>query len=124
MRFARSPFVVLVVEDDRDTRELYRAALTAAGYAVVAVEDGFDALRILEQKPPAAVVLDLGLPRLRGLDVAREMAADAVLQQVPVIVVTGEPGDLNEKDFACVLRKPITPDRLISAVINCLHSLG
>lgn len=116
--------MVLVVEDDRDTRELYRTALTAAGYAVVAVEDGFDALRILEQTRPAAVVLDLGLPRLRGLDVAREMAAHSGLQQVPIVVVTGDPGDVNEKEFACVLRKPINPDRLISAVIDCLHSLG
>src|SRR4051794_17475935 len=66
VRIPRPNSVVLVVEDDQQTREMYRAALMAAGFVVVAVEDGLDALRVLEQRRPSAVVLDLGLPRLAG----------------------------------------------------------
>jgi DNA-binding response OmpR family regulator len=112
--------VILVVEDDPPLRELYRAALVAAGYAVFAVEDGVDALRFVEARTPAAVVLDLGLPRLHGRDVHREMAAQGLTQQVPVVVVTGSPDDINEAEFSCVLRKPIRPDDLVNAVRRCL----
>lgn len=112
--------VVLVVEDDPALREMYRAALVAAGFVVFAVEDGIDALRFLEARAPAAVVLDLGLPRLHGRDVHREMSAHGLTQRIPVVVVTGEPGALNEKDFTCVLRKPIRPDALAAAVHRCI----
>jgi DNA-binding response OmpR family regulator len=112
--------IVLVVEDDQQTRDLYRAALNAAGYAVVAVPDGLDALRVMEQSPPAAVVLDLGLPRLHGSDVAAEMASQSPLKSVPVIVVTGDAGDIDTRRFACVLHKPIDTTDLINAVMKCL----
>ena len=114
--------VILVVEDDPPLRELYRTALTSAGYAVVAVEDGVDALRFVETQTPAAVVLDLGLPRLHGLDVYRELAAQGMTSYVPIIVVTGDAAGISEKDFACVIRKPTRPDSVVEAVHNCLAS--
>ena len=117
----QNPSVVLVVEDDSQLRELYRQALRAAGYAVVAVEDGLNALEFADQTIPAAVVLDLGLPRVGGSDVQQELAAHPATRQVPVIVVTGETGDINESDYACVLRKPIVPDQLVAAVQACLR---
>jgi two-component system chemotaxis response regulator CheY len=114
--------LVLVVEDDRSTRELYRAGLTQAGYTVVAVEDGVDALRYLDSHgPPDAVVLDLGLLRLRGTDLHREMSAHKLTERVPVVVVTGEDRMIEQRDFSCVLRKPVDPDKLIAAVEKCLR---
>jgi CheY-like chemotaxis protein len=112
--------VVLVVEDDPPLRELYRSALAAAGYAVFAVEDGLDALRYVETRTPAAVVLDLGLPRLHGRDVQREMAAQGLTPHIPIIVVTGEPGPIEEQEFTCVLRKPAAPHQVVEAVRRCL----
>ena len=88
---------------------------------VLDVEDGVAALRTLETHVPAAVVLDLALPRLNGRDVHREMRSHADTRDIPVVVVTGtDTSDLNEKDFACVLRKPLHPDRLVSAVQDCI----
>jgi two-component system KDP operon response regulator KdpE len=112
--------VVLVVEDDPALRLMYRDALTAAGHSVLAVEDGLDALRILETRTPAAVVLDLGLPRLPGRDLHKEMVAHGLTERVPVVVVTADPVGIDEADFACVLRKPIDPDQLVSTVGECL----
>jgi two-component system phosphate regulon response regulator PhoB len=113
---------VLVVEDDSALRALFRTQLTVAGYAVVDVEDGLDALRHIETAgAPNAVVLDLDLPRLSGRDVKRELAAHSYTAKIPVVVVTGgETRDLNVKDFACVLRKPVHVDALIFAIENCL----
>jgi DNA-binding response OmpR family regulator len=113
---------VLVVEDDRAVRELYRSALMGAGYAVVAVEDGIDALRAIERGVPHAVVLDLGLPRLGGHDVQRELLSHAETSRVPIVVVTGSDiSDLNLADFACVLQKPINPEELVLMVDKCLR---
>jgi DNA-binding response OmpR family regulator len=87
---------------------------------VVAVEDGVDALRFAEQTLPAAVVLDLGLPRLAGMDVQRELAAHDHTRTIPIILVTGHSGSINEQGYACVLRKPIQPHELVAAVQRCL----
>lgn len=116
---------VLVVEDDTSVRDLYRSALRAVGYAVIGVEDGFDALRLVESQRPAAIVLDLGLPRLNGRDVYKEIKARPETRSIPIVVVTGnDTRDLNLDDFACVLRKPITMDRLVAAVDECLRRSG
>ena len=99
---------VLVVEDDCGLRELYRAALRSAGYRVVAVDDGIPALRNVEARRPSAVVLDLGLPRLGGRDVQRELRSHPDTHTIPIVIVSGnDVSDLNPNDFGCVLRKPI-----------------
>jgi len=113
---------ILVVEDDPDARELYRVALMAGGYAVIAVRDGVDALRVMEQHPPAAVVLDLGLLGLSGADVAQEMSAQPPLSAVPIIIVTGDASGIDPTRFACVLHKPINPIELMDAVTKCLST--
>jgi DNA-binding response OmpR family regulator len=111
----------LVVEDDDTLRELYRFTLRASGYAVVGVEDGFDALRMIEGGNPGAVVLDLALPRLGGRDVLKELRANAATQSIPIIVVTGtDHADIDPELFACVLTKPVSPNALIEAVERCL----
>jgi chemosensory pili system protein ChpA (sensor histidine kinase/response regulator) len=112
---------ILVVEDDPELRTLYRTTLRSAGYAVFAVDDGLDALEYVEQVVPAAVVLDLGLPRLDGRDVQRELAAQPHTQRIPIVVVTGQTENINEDDFACVLQKPIDADELVAAVQKCLQ---
>ena len=113
---------VLVVEDDPTLRELYRSSLRAAGYAVVAVSDGLDALRRVEREAPDAVVLDLALPRLGGRDVQKELKSAPDTKHIPIVVVSGtDTSDLDPDDFACVLNKPIDVDALIVAVQNCLR---
>ena len=113
---------VLVVEDDPTLRELYRSTLRGAGYAVVAVGDGVDALRRVERARPDAVVLDLGLPRLPGRDVQRELKSAPDTRNIPIVVVSGsDTSDLNPADFACVLNKPISTDALVAAVQDCLR---
>jgi DNA-binding response OmpR family regulator len=114
--------MVLVVEDDAGLRGLYREVLVGAGYGVVAVEDGLDALRRIEVDTPNAIVLDLALPRLGGLDVHHEIAAHADTCDIPIVIVTGsDTGHLNPREFACILKKPIQPDSLLTAVENCLR---
>jgi CheY-like chemotaxis protein len=109
--------VVLLVEDDAATRELYRSALRNAGYNVTAVEDGLAALRRIESDQPDALVLDMALPRLGGRDVLREVRANPQTRALPVVIVTGtDVTDLNERAGVPVLQKPVEPDTLVRAV--------
>jgi DNA-binding response OmpR family regulator len=115
--------MILIVEDDSHLRDLYKTALSAEGYAVVAVGDGVDALRLIDGSVlPTAVVLDLELPRLAGRDLYHELRARADTSAIPVLVVTGsDTRDLNPANFACILKKPISVDALVEAVGRCIR---
>jgi DNA-binding response OmpR family regulator len=111
-----------VVEDDAQLRLLYRRALQLDGFHVVSVGDGVDALRHIDDARPDVVVLDLGLPRLGGRDVHREVTGRVATRDIPIVVVTGsEAPDLDPRDFACILRKPVNIESLVSAVRRCLE---
>ena len=113
---------VLVIEDDSGLCDLYRQILTVAGFAVTAVEDGLDALRRIDVTRPDALVLDLVLPHVSGWDVQRELASRPDTRHIPIVVVTGtDANDVKCADFACVLRRPIVPSELVSAVDNSLR---
>ena len=113
--------VVLVVEDDASLREFYKAILRHAGYSVVAVDDGRDALDWIEQHTPAVIVLDLSLLHVSGRDVQQELRSHADTRDIPIVVVTGDDtGDLNNNELACVLHKPVTAEALVEAVNQCL----
>jgi DNA-binding response OmpR family regulator len=101
---------------------MYRTILRQAGYTVIAVQDGIAALHSIEERRPAAVVLDMVLPQLSGRDVHQELKARAETRDIPIIVVSGHDiSDLNASEFACVLRKPLNPDSLLSAVEDCIR---
>ncbi|MFD7612340.1 response regulator transcription factor [Streptomyces sp. NPDC059828] len=81
---------VLLVEDDPVIRTALIEALSAHGHAVRTAAAGFDALREAAQDPPDAVVLDLGLPDLDGMDVLRMLRG---ISRVPVLVATARDDD-------------------------------
>jgi DNA-binding response OmpR family regulator len=112
----------LIVEDDADLRRMFRTALTFAGFRVLEAGDGLHALQVLDRDPPDVVVLDLGLPLLSGQVVQKEIAAQAHMRHIRVVVVTGTSGAHNELDVACVLRKPVSPEDLVGTVRSCLAS--
>jgi CheY-like chemotaxis protein len=115
---------ILIVEDDAELRRMYSQALLMAGFLVREARGGFEALQKVDSDPPDIVVLDLSLPGLDGFTVQAELAAHAHTRSIPIVVVTGTTGNLDELDVACVLRKPITPDNLVVAVKKCLGSVA
>ena len=77
---------ILVVDDDRAVRDALRRALTLAGYEVQAVDDGEQALEQISQSLPDAVVLDIGLPGIDGLEVCRHVRR--LGNRVPILMLT------------------------------------
>lgn len=76
---------ILVVEDDRRIRDLLRRGLAFEGYEVIPAEDGETALRSARDRVPDAVILDLMLPGIDGLEVCRRLRA---VSNVPILVLT------------------------------------
>ena len=77
---------ILVVDDDRAVREALRRTLTLAGYEVELAEDGEQALEQIVQAVPDAVVLDVGLPGIDGLEVCTRVRR--LGNRVPILILT------------------------------------
>lgn len=77
---------VLVVDDDRAVRDALRRALTLAGYEVQMAQDGEQALELVVQAVPDAVVLDVGMPGIDGLEVCRRLRR--LGNRVPILMLT------------------------------------
>jgi DNA-binding response OmpR family regulator len=86
MEAATASARVLVVEDDEAIADVLRRSLRAEGHEVKSAGDGAEALTAAEQFTPDLVVLDLGLPRLDGIEVLRRLRADG--SDVPVLILT------------------------------------
>ncbi|SDG15416.1 response regulator transcription factor [Pseudonocardia oroxyli] len=77
---------ILVVDDDRSVRESLRRSLAFNGYQVDLASDGYGALEAVDAQRPDAMVLDVMMPRLDGLEVCRRMRAAG--DELPILVLT------------------------------------
>src|SRR5918999_4906151 len=77
---------ILIVDDDRSLRDALRRALALGGYETVSAEGGEEALAQLTTAAPDAVVLDVGLPDIDGLEVCRRLRGSG--SRVPVLMLT------------------------------------
>lgn len=123
---ARKP-LVLVVEDDPDLGEAIVSYLKDEGLDTKLARDGDQAMRLVDQIHPSAMILDLMMPRRDGFSVLRELRADGRIAKLPVIVVTAIFG-LSERLYATELgaadyvTKPFELDELVERVRNVLAS--
>ena len=113
---------VLVVEDDRRSADLLRVYLEDAGYAVSIARDGVEGLELAGRLHPAAVILDILLPRLNGWDLLAQLKSDPATSEIPVVIVsmTDEQGAgfaLGATDY---LVKPVDRARLLGAMSRCV----
>ncbi|HEX2619293.1 MAG TPA: response regulator, partial [Phototrophicaceae bacterium] len=80
--------LVLIVEDDDMVARLLSLMLERAGYTVATSRNVSSAIRTFKQKPPSAIVLDLMLPDMNGLELCRYVRRDTQLNDTPVIVIS------------------------------------
>ncbi len=115
---------VLVIDDDPPILRFAAAALRLGGFAVDAAATGAAGLQQARATPPNAILLDLMLPGLSGLDVLRAIRADERLAAVPVLILTAGNGSAESlaRDIGATsyLRKPIGAAELIAAVRRAL----
>ena len=114
--------VVLLVEDDTDLRRFFQLVLRQHHFHVEAAEDGLEALYIIEAIRPDVVVLDLTLPRVKGTDVLAELESKAETKDIPVVIVTGSTEQPTNANVHCLLRKPVTADKLLATIEACINN--
>jgi CheY-like chemotaxis protein len=113
---------VLVVDDDDDVREITQMSLEAvAGWRVRAARGGAEALELLRQERPDAVLLDVMMPGMDGPATFRAMQDDPGLRDVPVVLLTaklqvGREQPWDGLDVAGVIAKPFDPMSLAAQV--------
>jgi len=115
---------VMVVEDDRDTREVLKLILELEGMDVTEACDGFEALdrlhQLKEHDPhrPCVIVLDIMMPRCSGPEFRRRQLDDPLIADVPVIVLSAiaDQGRLDELHVFARVAKPFDPDQLIRVI--------
>jgi diguanylate cyclase (GGDEF)-like protein len=112
---------ILIADDDADLREILRAVLEPAGYAVSEASDGERALRLVQEAPPDLVILDYMMPRLSGPQVCEWLRRDLLLRHLPVIMLTGK-AEVQDKVYGInagaddYLVKPFEPKELLARV--------
>lgn len=79
---------ILIVEDEPDTVEIFRLIIEKAGFKAVACREVVSAIRVLNEETPGAIILDLMLPDIHGLELCRYVRRDMKRPDIPIVVVS------------------------------------
>jgi CheY-like chemotaxis protein len=120
---------VMVVEDDRDTREVVKLILELEGIDVIEAADGLEALdrlhtmRARDPLLPCVIVLDIMMPRCSGHEFRQRQLSDPLIADVPVIVLSAvaDHARTDELHPFAKVPKPFDPDQLVGAVRLACH---
>lgn len=113
--------MVLVVEDDEDSRFVYRLILEKHGFDVEMARTGHDGLRLAQERRPSAIVMDVSLSGIDGWTVTERLQQDPETATIPVIIVTAHafPEDVDRaRHVGCegFLTKPCEPRTVLDEV--------
>lgn len=117
---------ILLVEDDTFILEMYATKLLNFGYDVLTATDGEEALKIIKDKHPDFILLDLVLPSMDGFDILKVIKKDAKTKSIPVVLLTnlGERKDvetglkLGANDY--LIKAHFTPSEVIEKIQNLI----
>lgn len=116
--------VLVTAEDDEDIRMLVTRSLRKAGHRVIAAADGLEGLAAVRKHRPDAVITDIDMPYMTGLQLCREIRRDPELKHIPVVVVSGslESADTHalEAGVTAVIPKPFAARVLLHQLAEVL----
>jgi len=117
---------ILVADDERDIRELIGFTLRFAGFEVVLVADGIEAIEQAPLEQPDLILLDVRMPKVTGYDVCRHLKENPVTRMIPIVFLSakGQEGEIQEGlDSGAVeyIVKPFAPDDLTDQVREILQ---
>jgi two-component system alkaline phosphatase synthesis response regulator PhoP len=112
---------ILIVEDEKDIRDLVRYNLEQDGFQVIEADQGDRVLGLVRRQRPGLVVLDLMLPGTPGLDVCRALRQDPTTADIPIVVLTAKAAEMDrvlglEMGADDYVTKPFSPRELTARV--------
>ncbi|HEY3377017.1 MAG TPA: response regulator [Armatimonadota bacterium] len=115
------PKKILAVDDERHIVRLIQVNLERAGYEVVTAYDGREALKKIEEEQPDMVVLDVMMPYMDGLETLKQIRANPLTRNLPVIMLTAKAQDQDvfrgySQGVDIYLTKPFNPMELLTFV--------
>jgi two-component system cell cycle response regulator DivK len=116
---------VLIVEDNELNMKLFNDLLEAHGYETLQTRDGIDALKIAREHKPDLILMDIQLPEVSGLEVAKWIKGDDALKSIPIIAVTafamkGDEENIKQGGCEAYIAKPISVARFLETVEHFL----
>lgn len=115
---AAEPPSILIAESDQIVRDLQQYFLESAGYVVEFVSDGEAALSAARRHLPSLIVSEILIPKLDGLALCRQLRADALTRDIPVIIfsILNAAARAQEAGAQAFLRKPLIESTFISTI--------
>lgn len=114
-------WLVLIVEDMLDARELYAEYLTYAGFSVATAINGHEAVRLAQLLKPDLVLMDIRLPGMDGLEATADLKRDPQTSHIPVVAITADPSfevadRCREAGCDAFITKPVLPDEVVRQI--------
>jgi len=112
---------VLIVEDNELNMKLFHDLLEAHGYETLQTRDGLEALKIARENTPDLILMDIQLPEVSGLEVAKWIKEDDNLKSIPIIAVTafamkGDEEKIRQGGCEAYIAKPISVSKFLETV--------
>ena len=121
--------LILVAEDERDIRELIVITLQIAGFRVVDVPNGEEAVKKATEITPDLILMDVRMPKMTGFEACKALKREEKTQDIPIIFLSakGREGEIStglELGAEEYFLKPFAPDDLIRRVNRILTKYG
>jgi len=115
---ALGPPLVLIVDDSLTVRKITSRLLTREGFDVTTAKDGLDAMQVLAERMPDAILLDIEMPRMDGFEFAKTVKADTRSAHIPIIMITSRTAEKHrnrarELGVEVYLGKPFQEEELL-----------
>jgi PAS domain S-box-containing protein len=109
---------ILLVEDDTRLSAILGRMITTLGFTPITAESAEQALTIIAKTPLTGILLDLGLPKMNGMDLLRLLKANEVTATIPVFIMSGtaDTGEAKSLGALGFLEKPVTRDTIIETL--------
>ncbi len=113
--------VIVVADDDRDICELIKLQLSRNGFEVYITDNGVTAFDLIVEHKPAIALLDIMMPKLSGLEVARKVREDPKLAAVSIMLISARSSgrietDLDDIGISDYITKPFSPQELVQRI--------
>jgi CheY-like chemotaxis protein len=120
---------ILIAEDERDIRDLVAFTLRFAGYEVVAVENGAEAVEAAPVEMPDLILMDVRMPRMTGYEACQNIKADERVKHIPVVFLSAKGQDSEiqagiNAGASEYLLKPFAPMELTEKIREMLEKYG